>query len=277
MKSFLPAALAVLALAFGVPAMAQDPSLHQVYEALQAGRVSEAQGMMNQVLRDHPDSGRAHYVEAEVLVREGRFGEADTELARAEKLAPGLPFAKADSVRELRDLIASGGARRSVPGFGQSAAGAMAAPAAAAAGFPWGTVLLLLGAVAVVGWIISRRNAARMGVPGSGYPGTAVGPAGPGMPGYGMPQGYPAPGGGLGSGIVGGLATGAAVGAGLVAGEALANEFIGGHHGHDEQRLVDDDRQAVAGNDLGGQDFGVSGGGWDDGGGGGGGGGDDWS
>jgi uncharacterized protein len=264
MKSFFLAGLAVLALAGAGPAaaQAQDPTLHQVYEALQAGRVAEAQTMMGEVLRDHPNSAKAHYVDAEVLARAGHYGDAEGELARAQKLEPGLPFAKPDSVRELRALIASGGARHVSSGLGLGAAGA-AAPAAA--GFPWGGVLLLLGAVVLAWLFFSRRSAQRTAMaPGGTMPAAAGMPGG----GYAMPQAYPPAGGGLGSGILGGLATGAAVGAGMVAGEALASEFIGGHgHPHEAQRLVDEGAASMPADDLGGQDFGVSdSASWDDGG-----------
>ena len=75
-------------------ASAQDPTLHQVYQAAQSGNFSEAQRMMDQVLHDHPNSAKAHYVEAELLAKQGRFAAAESELATAERLEPGLPFAK---------------------------------------------------------------------------------------------------------------------------------------------------------------------------------------
>ncbi len=70
-------------------AMAQpDPTLNQVYEAAQAGRIAQAQDMMKQVLRDHPQSAKAHYVEAELLARQKLFAQAqagtrDSGVARA--------------------------------------------------------------------------------------------------------------------------------------------------------------------------------------------------
>jgi len=57
------AMLATLVLASG-SAFAREPSLHEVYQSVEAGHYAEAQRMMDQVLRDHPNSARAHYVEA---------------------------------------------------------------------------------------------------------------------------------------------------------------------------------------------------------------------
>ena len=68
---------------------ATDPTMHQVYQAAEAGRFSEAQGMMDQVLRDHPNSAKAHFVEAELLAKQGRLADAAAELGSAQRLAPG--------------------------------------------------------------------------------------------------------------------------------------------------------------------------------------------
>ena len=70
-------------------AAAQEPTLHEVYQAAQAGNFAEAQRMMDQVLRDHPNSAKAHYVEAELLAKQGRFAAAESELATAERLEAG--------------------------------------------------------------------------------------------------------------------------------------------------------------------------------------------
>jgi hypothetical protein len=261
------AAVLAALVAAGTPALAADPTLDQVYQAVRAGELARAQGMMNEVLRDHPNSAKAHYVEAEILAREGRAGAAQGELSRAEQLEPGLPFASSTAVQELRGAIASAGARHAplVPGI---------APAAAS-GFPWGMLLIgLVVVLAVYAIVRARRNAAVVPYAGGA---AAPGYGGPtyGAPAYGAPPMGPM-GGGMGSGIVGGLVTGAALGAGVVAGEALAHDLIDGHAARRD--LPVPDAQALpADSDLGGQDFGINdAGSWDDGGGLGGGGGDDW-
>src|SRR5436190_12507027 len=106
-KSFVRITLLASALALGAPVYAADASMHEVYLAAEAGKFTEAQAMMDQVLRDHPNSGKAHFVEAELLAKQGKFAAAEAELRSAEKLAPGLPFAKAGAVEKLRTLLAS--------------------------------------------------------------------------------------------------------------------------------------------------------------------------
>src|SRR5471032_2475092 len=86
---------------------ADEPTLHQVYQAADAGRLNEARGMMDKVLRDHPNSAKAHFVEAELLTMQGRLTNADAELRTAERLAPGLPFAMPQAVENLTQRIAS--------------------------------------------------------------------------------------------------------------------------------------------------------------------------
>ncbi|HYA65386.1 MAG TPA: tetratricopeptide repeat protein, partial [Burkholderiaceae bacterium] len=231
-------------------ARADDPSLHEVYQAVHAGRLNEAQAMMTQVLHDHPDSARAHYVEAEVLVRLGRAAEAQSELEHAERLAPGLAFARPEAVRELRTLIAQGAQGR----VNTADRLAVSNERSSESSFPWGPLLIIGGAGLVIFLFLRAR---RM----SGAMGPAVSPAGvPVAPGYGAaPMSAP----GIGSGILGGLATGAAVGAGMVAGEALAHEFLGNR---DRDRFISDgtDGSRIALDDAGGPDFGVSdAGSWD--------------
>src|ERR1700729_1249413 len=92
-----------LVLACAAPVLAaSDPSIAQVYEAARTGHLDQAQQMMSQVLRDHPQSSKAHYVQAELYAREGNLGLARSELARAEQLDPGLSKENPRSVQELK-------------------------------------------------------------------------------------------------------------------------------------------------------------------------------
>jgi hypothetical protein len=271
----LPAAAATLSLgmAFASPVFADtaDPSVRDIYQAAEAGHLDQAQQMMDQVLRDHPKSGKAHYVQAELYAKEGKLALARSELGQAEALDPGLTHESARSVQELKAQLGSGarivdGSR----GFGVNRG-------PAGPHFPWGMALVFVLAIAVL-WMLFRRRNTYSQYPTGGAP---VLNGGPGT--YGGPAGYgaaPMAGGGIGSNIAGGLASGLAVGAGVVAGEELAHHFLdgGAREGVAPQtREVNDDWQSQSGNsDMGGSDFGVSdGGGWDDSGGGGGGG--DWS
>src|ERR1700761_7626120 len=113
MKTFRTHLVLIAALVFAGPVLAQaDPTLHQIYEAAQAGNLTQAQQMVDQVLRDHPKSAKAHYVAAELYAREGKFPSARQELGTAQTLEPGLPFARADAVRALqREVSQSPGAR----------------------------------------------------------------------------------------------------------------------------------------------------------------------
>ena len=285
MRTWQRQAMAMLLVTgLGVSAWAADATIDQVYQAAAHGQLEQAQQMMTQVLRDHPRSGKAHYVEAELLARQGLYTQARTELSQAEALAPGLPFAKPSAVSELRAQVA----RASNTGW--SVAPQASPPASPS--LPWGWIV---GAVALAGlgwvWWRSRQPSVVVerpfgAVPGAWSPSPA--PTGP-YPGYGgLGGGLGAPAsGGLGSQMLGGLATGAAVGAGVVAGEALMHRVLG-----DGPRDTGSTPMAnpLAGPvlnpvpnpvteapayDMGGQDFGLNdAGGWDDGGSAGG---DDWS
>jgi uncharacterized protein len=127
------AALLAMVPAIGMPGLAADATLNQVYEAVHAGRLNQAQAMMTEVLRDHPNSGKAHYVEAEILARQGHGAEAQGELNRAEQLEPGLPFVSQTSVQELRSAIASDSVRQPSTATG--------VPVTHESTFPWGLLL----------------------------------------------------------------------------------------------------------------------------------------
>ncbi len=271
MRHFLAASICAAVLTFAVSAgplwaADADPTVHQIYEAAASGHLDQAQQMMDQVLRDHPQSAKAHYVQAELYAKEGQLSLARSELNRAEELEPGLPKENPQSVRALKaELGQSGGGFR----------GAAAAPH-----FPWGTVVILVLVVGVF-FMLFRRRAAYGQYPAAGMPaGGAPGTYGPGG-GYVGPGGAVG-GGGIGSSIAGGLAGGLAAGAGIVAGEELAHHFLDG--GQRPSVLPPaEDGSRNSNSDMGGADFGVNDpGSWDDGSsggdlGGGGGGGDDWT
>lgn len=197
-----------------------EATLPEVYKAVQSGQLAKADAMMKEVLQNHPNSAKAHYVAAELYAKEGKVDAARNHFIKAQNLAPGLPFAQAESVQKLQVQLAS----------------TQVAPAASQASIfsnPlfWGLIAILVIGVVIV---MKRRKAEAVQVynaPSAGYPGTPGGPAGypggPGTPGY---PGAPAAG-GMGSGLMGSLATGAALGAGMYAGQALAGSLMGGRDG----------------------------------------------
>lgn len=253
-------------LLFGGNAYAAEATPDQVYQAAQAGNYREAQAMMDQILRDHPNSAKAHFVEAELLGKQGKLQQAQEELNTALRLDPNQNFARPGAVDELRTLIASGNASHARGTFG---------------GTPWGLVLGIAAVLIVISLVMRARRRASYSQGNNGpygygagraappYGGPPGGPqAGYGQGGYGYPGG-PAPGqssGGVGSGILGGLATGAAVGAGVVAGESLMNRVLHGGSGSGNTGNAADpnvSQNAAAPNspeadyDMGGKDFGV--------------------
>jgi len=199
-----------------------EATLPEVYKAVQSGQMAKADAMMKEVLQNHPNSAKAHYVASELYLKEGKVELARNHFIKAQNLAPGLPFAQAESVQKLQVQLAN----------------TQVAPAASQTSIfsnPlfWGLIAILVVGVIIV---MKRRKDQAVQVynaPSAGYPGTPGGPAGypggPGGPGY---PGAPAAG-GMGSGLMGSLATGAALGAGMYAGQALASNLMGGHdNGH---------------------------------------------
>jgi hypothetical protein len=216
-------ALLFLTLCFTAPVFAEeDATMHQVYLAAESGKFNEAQSMMDKVLRDHPNSAKAHFVEAELLAKQGLFSNANAELNIAERLQPGLPFAKPEALQNLKQRIASASNGGVQPTNSQQGM-----PSAAKDWLPIILLMLGIGLIALLIWFISRRNSGTASA--NSYAGNAPRPNIPpvGSGGVGPVMGQPVTG-GMGSGIMGSLATGAAMGAGVVAGEALVHHFIDG-------------------------------------------------
>jgi len=237
-------AMGMLAM-ISLTATAADPTIDQVYRAAEVGNYQEAQGMMDQVLRDHPNSGKAHFVESQLLAKQGRFSGAKAELTTAETLAPGLPFAQPSAVQELKQHLASSDQNQPIQSQ-ISKSGVV---------FPWGMLLITIGFITIV-FLIIRSISRNNGMPIQNYGGTpgAMQPYGAGGAGP-----IPTTGGGIGSGILGGLATGAAVGAGVVAGETLMDHFIDGSRSRENlDRPENDSNISPSQYDMGGNDFGMS-------------------
>ena len=256
LRNAIPAFILVASVSLGGYVFAADaPTLHQVYLATQAGKLDDAQGMMKKVIQEHPNSGKAHFVEAEILAKQGKLGNAETELNIAERLEPGLPFAKPRSVQELKARIAT------IQSSQSTMSGMSGAPAETTRGFPWSLLLLGIGTLALVTFVV-RAMSARNKVPTPGYPSGipaagALGPTGQPYMGGGVTPMAPA-GGGLGSNIVSGLATGAAVGAGMVAGEALVHHFMDGNKTGTNAAVPVSDSWGNSSDNIGGPDFGIA-------------------
>lgn len=280
---------------------ATEPSAHDIYQAASSGDLPRARTLVDQVLEKHPNSAKAHYIKAEITARQQDAATARSELQQAERIAPGLPFAKPEAVSALRSQIAgldSGTSTRPAQ-RAPTEARRMGAPPSSG-GFGFGGIIVLV--LVVVGVIIFMRSRQRpvasypSPVPDNGFGRYDGGPPQQpwgtqpygNVPPGGYPGAYPAPQQpGLGSTLGRGLATGLAVGAGAVAAQEIGRRIF--EHGHqpadngnyplhggsgaDSSLARDAGLGSLGGGganaDFGGNDFGiVDNGGWDDNGGG---------
>jgi hypothetical protein len=259
-----------LLLSWGLAIAQGEPSLNEVYATAQAGKLDKAQVMMQQVLIAHSSSAKAHFVQSELYARQGNVAKARDALTTAEKLAPGLPFAKPEAVAALQ-------ARLSSPPPANSAATSPSFTAAKAqtpqSSNSWLLPAALAAAVVAAGYFFFRKTSP---VQNFNQPGIGSGLAGPqtfgsavspgaavqqpyGMPAYGtQPYGQPASS-GLGGKIMGGVATGLAVGAGVMAAEAIGRSLTGGHgsNTNNEYSSLASPQNAPDNFAMGGNDFGV--------------------
>ncbi len=247
---------------------ADEPSMHEVYLAADAGKFSEAEAMMDKVLQDHPNSAKAHFVKAELKAKQGLLTDAKTELNKAESLQPGLAFVKPETLQHLITQLSANTATVVGTTHVEQNFTSAAKEWLPALGLFIGLLLIVL----LISFL-TRRN--KPGLP-TNYPNnySSNTPHPNGTTPYGnnnmggnmMNQ----PMGGQSSGLMGSLATGAALGAGVAAGEALIHHFLDSdgrpvqHTDNFNNPPVDNnawndnnDNQSIN-NDMGGNDFGIA-------------------
>ena len=93
---------------------AAEPTIPDVYHVMQSGRLQEAELMMTEVIKAHPDSAKAYFIDAEILAKEGRLGESRAQLSRAEGLRPDLQFAKPEAIASLKHQLGIQGPKKRV-------------------------------------------------------------------------------------------------------------------------------------------------------------------
>ncbi len=216
------------------------PNVDEVQAATQRGDYAGAEKMMREVLAAKPDSARAHYVLAEILAHERKFGEAREHASRARTLDPAVKFTDPAKFQDFERLLErQAGTARSADRTAVTPAAPppRAAPAERSEGGGVPVWLLVVGVVVFIAlaarWMRNRTAAQPQpayanagGYASGGYGPTAYGPTGYG-PGVPPTSGGP--------GLMGvGLAAAGGVAAGM-----LAERLLHGSD-HDERSLPRD-------------------------------------
>jgi len=292
LKVWLAAALMGLcALAWALPTP-QD-----IEAAVNSGKLAQAESMLREVIKEKPNSAKAHYELGQVLAREARYAEAQTELVRAKEIDPSMKFAQsADKYNEVFNKVTqqlTNAPSQSAPQKATQAA-TSAATSSSAAPLPMTYVWIGIGALGLIAFLIYRnRPQAKLAGPaaavsanatsaaataaaprgfgaqyapaqgGAPYGQPGYGQPGYGQPGYGQP-GYGRPGSGMGAGVAGAVVGGLA---GVAAGYALSKAMEGGGEQHANNAAAPDQREYIPMDqpapNMGSFDSG-SGSGWDD-------------
>lgn len=270
------------------------PSPKDIDAAVGAGRLSQAESMLREVIQEKPQSAKAHYELGQVLARQEQYADAQIALKKAKELDPALKFAASpekfnetfDKVSRLAQGPSSAALASSLlPAAKPAAASATVAavPSPSEPAFPLSYVLIGAAGLVILALVLrrSKANAAPAATAFSAAPGAAMqGGTTTAARGFGAqftpnaPMNGPgyAPGsqpmrGGMGSGIGGAVIGGLA---GVAAGYALSKALEGDNHSNNASNAspagnnnsyvpIDSPAQP----DLGGFDAG-SDGGWDD-------------
>ena len=284
-KLLLVCSLAMFsALAFALP------SPKDIDAAVNAGRLSQAESMLREVIQEKPQSAKAHYELGQVLARQEHYDDAQIALKKAKELDPALKFAASpekfnETFDKVSRMVQGPDTASLASGMSQAAkpAAAAALPSSSEPAFPVSYILIGVAGLVIVALVLrrSKASAAPVATGFSGAPGVAM-PVGMATatrgfgaqfppnapmngPGY-APAAQPM-GGGMGSGIGGAVIGGLA---GVAAGYALSKALEGDHHSNNSSNanpagnnnsFVPIDSPAQP--NLGGFDAG-SDGGWDD-------------
>lgn len=229
-------ALALSASLTGVAMAEADVSPAMVKQALASGDYHQAEQELNQVVAQHPDSAKAHYVLAQVLAKEGNLQGARQQLAQAAQIDPAIHFTSQERYNAFRAELGqamgelSGHRAASVTSYSQPAT-ATARPAGQGHGF--GLIIglvILLAVIALIWRAFNRSSRNRPTMPPQNF---NNGGYGNNNYGYGQPPQPPpyGPQGGAGGGrsVMGQVAsTAAGVAGGMLAADAIEGML---HHG----------------------------------------------
>ncbi|MBJ2158107.1 tetratricopeptide repeat protein [Variovorax sp. IB41] len=241
-RLFAALTFALAALAFAMPsptlaktgAQAKEPTIQQIYDAADKGRMDAANAMIAKVLKSHPESAKAHFVHAQLLAMQDELDDAIDALARAKELSPGLKFAKAESVTKLERKLEK--PAEIAPPEPLPAPSPVAAPAPVVkdsfpptGSIPWGPIGIV--ALIVVAYVFFQRRSRAVTFPVPGAVAEAPRfsrPTSDSSMGYGDREFPPSPPPSHGSNIGGALAAGAVAGVGaVIVGEVLREAMNG--------------------------------------------------
>jgi len=82
-----------------------EVTITEVSELIQSGQLAKAESTIQEVIRNHPDSAKAHYLASRLYALQGKLETARAEFSLAEKLSPGLPFADPAEVQKLQGKL----------------------------------------------------------------------------------------------------------------------------------------------------------------------------
>ncbi|MBV8046156.1 MAG: tetratricopeptide repeat protein [Paludibacterium sp.] len=179
----------------------------QIQTAVQQGDYAKAEGLIEQVLQQHPNSAKAHYIHAEVLAHTGKPAQAQQEVAAAKQLDPKIGFTSPEKLGKFEAYLdVAAHAKQQTHTAAQTVA---VTPAQPVENQPIGIMPIVIGLLALVliTLLVSRLFRRPAATQNGGYP--------PGSQGYGGAQNYPVGTNGGTTIINNGSSTGSNVAAGL--------------------------------------------------------------
>lgn len=121
-----------------------EVTFNDVTDKMKTGDVRTADMLTKQMLKDHPDSAKAHYYMGQILSNEGEFRAARSELKKAAELDKSLSFAASpDKFRQAMDKVEMNLGRAETPKISSHDEGASG----------WWIFLCMLGVGGLLYWL----------------------------------------------------------------------------------------------------------------------------
>lgn len=146
MNKLLIAAIAAIML----PSVAlAEVTFQDVTDKMKVGDIRTAEMLTKQILKDKPDSAKAHYYMGQILIAESDYKGARSELKKAVQLDKSLSFAASpDKFRENMDKVEVNLGRTEAPPISNHEE----------SGFGWGKTILFLGLGSLIYLLFKRRK-----------------------------------------------------------------------------------------------------------------------
>ena len=99
--------LLLVVLMFSFAVCSAEPSKNEITNAVNSGNYVLAESLIDQVITNHPNSAKAHYLKSQILAKESKIDSAKQELQTATTIDPAGTFTTPEKLNTFKNVLAS--------------------------------------------------------------------------------------------------------------------------------------------------------------------------